>query len=264
MATACISASSIVPALRARVQPRRTAARSTKVRAGMDMKQGSGFETIEVTLDRPMGLQLNSGREGIGAYVAGIVPDGNAAKAGTVRVGDVMVSCADGVDTRGVDFDDIMDALAANPDAPTMKLAFKRWPDTPNKTSPEGYVWLEANATREDVVVLPSGLQYRVLEEGTGPTGRITKDTPCSCHYEGKLIDGTVFDSSIKRGKPITFAPKQVIRGWTEAMGMMREGDRWELFIPAELGYGGRGSPSGSIKPGDALIFEMKIERVNP
>ena len=129
------------------------------------MKQGSGFETIEVTLDRPMGLQLNSGREGIGAYVAGIVPDGNAAKAGTVRVGDVMVSCADGVDTRGVDFDDIMDALAANPDAPTMKLTFKRWPDTPNKTSPEGYVWLEANARREDVVVLPSGLQYRVLEE---------------------------------------------------------------------------------------------------
>ena len=112
-------------------------ARSIKVRAGMDMKQGSGFETIEVTLDRPMGLQLNSGREGIGAYVAGIVPDGNAAKAGTVRVGDVMVSCADGVETRGVDFDDIMDALAANPDAPTMKLAFKRWPDTPNKTSPK-------------------------------------------------------------------------------------------------------------------------------
>lgn len=268
MASAC--ASYIAPALRARVSTttRRTAGRSTRsVRAmGMDMKQGSGAETVEVVLDRPMGLQLNSGREGIGAYVAGIVPDGNAAKEGSVRVGDVMVSCGPGtgVDARDVDFDVIMDTLAENPEAPTMNITFKRWPDTPNKTSPEGYIWLERNAKREDVVTLPSGLQYRVMEDGSGPSGRITPDTPCSCNYEGKLIDGTVFDSSIKRGKPITFAPKQVIRGWTEAMGMMKEGDRWELFIPAELGYGGRGSPSGSIKPGDALIFEMKIERVNP
>ncbi len=106
---------------------------------GMDMKQGSGAETVEVVLDRPMGLQLNSGREGIGAYVAGIVPDGNAAKEGSVRVGDVMVSCGPtGVDARDVDFDVIMDTLAETPEAPTMNITFKRWPDTPNKTSPEG------------------------------------------------------------------------------------------------------------------------------
>lgn len=88
--------------------------------------------------------------------------------------------------------------------------------------------------------------------------------TPCSCHYEGTLLDGTVFDSSYKRGKPITFAPRQVIKGWTEAMKLMREGDKWELYLPAELGYGGRGSPSGSIKPGDALVFTIEIVQVNP
>ena len=141
MASAC--ASSIAPALRARVSTttRRTAGRSTRsVRAmGMDMKQGSGAETVEVVLDRPMGLQLNSGREGIGAYVAGIVPDGNAAKEGSVRVGDVMVSCGPtGVDARDVDFDVIMDTLAENPEAPTMNITFKRWPDTLTRPPPRG------------------------------------------------------------------------------------------------------------------------------
>ena len=131
-------------------------------------------------------------------------------------------------------------------------------------TVAKGEAYLAKNRAAAGVVELPSGLQYKVLEAGDPSGDHPAANSPCVCHYEGKLIDGTVFDSSIKRGKPITFAPKQVIRGWTEAMGMMKEGDRWELFIPAELGYGGRGSPSGSIKPGDALIFEMKIERVNP
>ena len=132
-------------------------------------------------------------------------------------------------------------------------------------SNPAGQAYLEKNSEKDNVLSLPSGLQYEIIRSGpiSGSTPKSASDS-CTCHYEGKLIDGTVFDSSIKRGKPITFAPKQVIRGWTEAMGMMKEGDRWELFIPAELGYGGRGSPSGSIKPGDALIFEMKIERVNP
>ena len=113
-------------------------------------------------------------------------------------------------------------------------------------------------------MTLPSGLQYRVMEDGSGPSGRITPDTPCSCNYEGKLIDGTVFDSSIKRGKPITFAPKQVIRGWTEAMGDDEGGRPVGTVHPCGARIRRPGSPSGSIKPGDALIFEMKIERVNP
>lgn len=75
------------------------------------------------------------------------------------------------------------------------------------------------------------------------------------------MLDGTEFDSSYKRGKPLTFAPMQVIKGWTEAMRMMREGDKWRMYLPAELGYGGRGS-GRFIKPGDALVFEMQIIRV--
>lgn len=220
-------------------------------------------ETIEVELTRPMGLALNSGREESGAYVAEVIAGGNAAKDGTIKMGDVLVKCGpEGTDVAGSSFDDIMDRLALDPDLPTMRLTLKRFDDGPNKSKPEGYVWLEANALNEDVTVLPSGLQYKVLAEGSGAAGRIKTDTACSCHYEGRLLDGTVFDSSYKRGKPITFAPRQVIKGWTEAMQLMKEGDKWELYVPAELGYGGRGSPSGSIAPGDALIFEIEIVQV--
>ena len=220
-------------------------------------------ETIVVNLKRPMGLVLNSGREETGAYVAEVVEGGNAAEDDTLRPTDVLISCGpDDADCRGIPFDDVMDLLARNPDDPTMKLTVRRYPDGPNRTKPEGYVWLEANAKKEGVVVLPSGLQYKVLTSGEGSRGRIKTDTPCSCHYAGTLLDGTEFDSSYRRGKPITFAPKQVIKGWTEAMQLMAEGDKWELYLPAELGYGGRGSGSGSIKPGDALVFTIEIVQI--
>merc|ERR1739844_750002 len=88
-----------------------------------------------------------------------------------------------------------------------------------------------------------------------------TKDSPCDCHYAGALIDGTEFDSSYKRGKPTTFAPKQVIKGWTEAMQLMVEGDKWEMYIPSELGYGDGGS-GAKIKGGDVLIFNMEIIKI--
>merc|ERR1712244_186401 len=82
--------------------------------------------------------------------------------------------------------------------------------------------------------------------------------TPCECHYAGRLLDGTEFDSSYKRGEPTTFAPNQVIKGWTEAMQLMVEGDKWEMYIPSELGYGDRGSPP-KIQGGDVLIFRMEL-----
>merc|ERR1711861_91360 len=85
--------------------------------------------------------------------------------------------------------------------------------------------------------------------------------TSCECHYEGKLIDGTVFDSSYERGSPTSFAPNQVIKGWTEAMQLMVEGDKWEMYIPSELGYGDSGSPP-KIGGGDALIFTMEIIKI--
>lgn len=121
----------------------------------------------------------------------------------------------------------------------------------------EGVAFLEANKVKPGVVTLPSGLQYKVLREGTG-TSHPTVDAPCSCHYEGTLIDGTKFDSSYDRGEPTTFAPNQVIKGWTEAMQLMVEGDKWEMYIPSDLAYGDRGSPP-KIGGGAALIFTMEI-----
>eukprot|EP00568_Trieres_chinensis_P002867 CAMPEP_0183311362 /NCGR_PEP_ID=MMETSP0160_2-20130417/36507_1 /TAXON_ID=2839 ORGANISM="Odontella Sinensis, Strain Grunow 1884" /NCGR_SAMPLE_ID=MMETSP0160_2 /ASSEMBLY_ACC=CAM_ASM_000250 /LENGTH=245 /DNA_ID=CAMNT_0025475909 /DNA_START=121 /DNA_END=858 /DNA_ORIENTATION=+ len=121
----------------------------------------------------------------------------------------------------------------------------------------ESAAFLAENAKKPGVVTLPSGLQYKVLRQGGG-SDHPTVDSPCSCHYKGTLIDGTQFDSSYDRGSPTTFAPNQVIKGWTEAMQLMVEGDKWEMYIPSDLGYGDRGSPP-KIKGGDALIFTMEI-----
>lgn len=120
-----------------------------------------------------------------------------------------------------------------------------------------GVAFLEENKNKEGVITLPSGLQYKVLKAGSGDS-HPTADSSCSCHYHGTLIDGTVFDSSYDRGSPTSFAPNQVIKGWTEAMQMMVEGDKWEMYIPSELGYGDRGSPP-KIQGGDTLIFQMEI-----
>ena len=124
-------------------------------------------------------------------------------------------------------------------------------------TNEQGLTFLEANKAKPGVITLPSGLQYKVLKKGSGAF-HPTVDSSCSCHYEGKLIDGTVFDSSYERGQPTSFAPNQVIKGWTEAMQLMVEGDKWEMYIPSELGYGDRGSPP-KIGGGDVLIFQMEI-----
>jgi len=100
-----------------------------------------------------------------------------------------------------------------------------------------------------------------VLRKGDG-TSHPTADSSCSCHYGGKLINGETFDSSYDRGSPTDFAPNQVIKGWTEAMQLMVEGDKWEMYIPSELGYGDGGSPP-KIKGGDVLVFVMEIIKIN-
>merc|ERR1712046_543771 len=102
---------------------------------------------------------------------------------------------------------------------------------------------------------------YKVLRKGEGAF-HPTVDSSCECHYEGTLIDGTEFDSSYKRGSPTSFAPNQVIKGWTEAMQLMVEGDKWQMYIPSELGYGDGGS-GAKIKGGDVLIFNMEILKIN-
>mmetsp|Transcript_38607 Transcript_38607/g.46719 ORF Transcript_38607/g.46719 Transcript_38607/m.46719 type:complete len:153 (-) Transcript_38607:242-700(-) len=125
----------------------------------------------------------------------------------------------------------------------------------------QGQVYLKENGAKEGVTTLPSGLQYRVMKSGNGKPVP-NAHTPCECHYKGTLIDGTEFDSSYSRGKPATFAPNQVIKGWTEAMQLMREGDQWELVIPSELAYG-ESARGKYIRAGDVLVFTLEIMKVN-
>ncbi|MFG6385706.1 MAG: FKBP-type peptidyl-prolyl cis-trans isomerase [Muribaculaceae bacterium] len=122
-----------------------------------------------------------------------------------------------------------------------------------------GRDFLEANGKREEVKVTPSGLQYEVLEEGKGP--KPTAGDTVVVHYTGRLIDGTVFDSSEERGEPATFGVTQVIPGWVEALQMMNEGSRWRLFIPSDLAYGPNGA-GGLIGPNQTLIFDVNLLKV--
>jgi FKBP-type peptidyl-prolyl cis-trans isomerase FklB len=119
-----------------------------------------------------------------------------------------------------------------------------------------GADFLAANKTKEGVVALPSGLQYKIITAGTGPKPAST-DTVV-CNYKGTLLDGTEFDSSYKRGQPASFPVGQVIKGWTEALQLMPVGSKWELFIPPDLAYGSRGA-GGVIGPNATLIFEVEL-----
>ncbi|RPD39374.1 FKBP-type peptidyl-prolyl cis-trans isomerase [Chitinophaga barathri] len=119
-----------------------------------------------------------------------------------------------------------------------------------------GQDFLEANKEKPGVTALPSGLQYEVITEGTGPKPSATSKV--TCHYHGTLIDGTVFDSSVKRGQPATFPLNRVIKGWTEGLQLMPEGSKWRFFIPADLGYGEQ-QVSAQIGPNSALIFEVEL-----
>jgi len=119
-----------------------------------------------------------------------------------------------------------------------------------------GTTFLAENKIREGVKTLESGLQYEVLTAGDGASP--SKEDKVTVHYHGTLIDGTVFDSSVERGSPATFGVGQVIKGWTEALQLMKAGDKWKLFIPSDLAYGPRGA-GGKIGPNAALIFEVEL-----
>ena len=120
----------------------------------------------------------------------------------------------------------------------------------------EGETFLAANKTKEGVVTLPSGLQYKIVTEGTGP--KPTASDTVVCNYRGTVINGTEFDSSYKRGQPATFPVARVIKGWTEALQLMPVGSKWQLFIPSDLAYGERGA-GGDIGPNATLIFEVEV-----
>jgi len=127
--------------------------------------------------------------------------------------------------------------------------------DAANKK--EGDVFLATNKTKEGVVTQPSGLQYKILKEGTG--AKPTASDTVVCNYRGTLLNGTEFDSSYKRNEPATFPLNGVIKGWTEALQLMPVGSKWQLFVPSTLAYGERGTPDGTIGPGSTLIFEVEL-----
>jgi FKBP-type peptidyl-prolyl cis-trans isomerase FklB len=126
----------------------------------------------------------------------------------------------------------------------------------------DGEAFLRATAKKEGVVVLPSGLQYKVIESGTGDTpGR---EDMVGVHYRGTFVDGEEFDSSSSGGKPSKFPVIRVIGGWTEALLLMQIGDKWELYIPYDLAYGSQGRPNSGIPGYSALVFEIELLEINP
>ncbi len=129
------------------------------------------------------------------------------------------------------------------------------------KVIADGKKFMEENGKRKGVVTLPSGLQYEVVNAGSGPKPA-AKDK-VSVHYHGTLIDGTVFDSSVDRGQPATFGVTQVIPGWIEGLQLMPEGSKWKLYIPYNLAYGERGA-GPKIGPYSTLIFEVELLKINP
>ena len=173
---------------------------------------------------------------------------------------------------RSIDVNDfaqaIKDVLEGNQTAishtEAREIVNKFFMELEEKTNAEniakGKAFLEENKKRPNVVTLPSGLQYEVINEGK--VGTYAKATDqVKCHYEGTLIDGTLFDSSIKRGEPAVFGVNQVIKGWVEALQLMSEGAKWKLYIPSELAYGAQGAGE-MIPPHSTLIFEVELIEV--
>ena len=183
-----------------------------------------------------------------------------------------------GMGAKGLDIDDfaqaVKDVISGTPlkvnnaEAQSLVQAFfKEQEDKQRAVAAEagkvakaaGESFLADNAKREGIVVLPSGLQYQVLKEGNGKKPSSTDQV--KCHYEGTLIDGTIFDSSYQRNEPATFGLNQVIAGWTEGVQLMSEGAKYRFFIPYNLAYGERGA-GAQIPPFAALVFDVELLKV--
>jgi FKBP-type peptidyl-prolyl cis-trans isomerase FklB len=152
--------------------------------------------------------------------------------------------------------DDSMNKAKADFQQKLQEELVQRQQELAAKNLKEGKAFLAANAKKEGVITTESGLQYKVLKSGSGPSP--TLDSTVTTNYRGTLIDGREFDSSYKRGQPASFPVKGVIKGWTEALQLMKVGDKWELYIPSDLAYG-ESQRSELIQPNSTLVFELEL-----
>ncbi len=197
------------------------------------------FETVEQKASYGIGLQM--GQQLAGSGLEGLNVDAIAAGIATALVGEMPA----------IDVDEINQALQA------MHMRAEEARQASAKiAAAEGENFLKDNALRPEVMVLESGLQYEIINEGTGEIP--SADKSVRVHYHGELTDGTVFDSSVSRGQPAEFPVTGVIKGWVEALQLMPVGSKWKLYIPQDLAYGERGA-GAAIPPFAALIFEVEL-----
>jgi len=149
-----------------------------------------------------------------------------------------------------------LQAILAQVQADIRKRQQEKMQQLAETNKKDGEAFLNANKSKDGVVVLPSGLQYKILQQGTGP--KPTASDTVTCNYRGTLLDGTEFDSSYKHGAPATFAVGRIIKGWIEALQLMPTGSKWRIFIPSDLAYGERGS-GPTIGPNATLIYEVEL-----
>ena len=154
--------------------------------------------------------------------------------------------------------DEDLDQLIRDYQTRMMEARQQEQEEKAQKNLEESQAFLEENAGKEGIETTDSGLQYKVLESGEEGAESPTLEDTVEVHYKGSLVDGTVFDSSIERDKPAVFGLKHIIPGWQEALPMMKVGDKWQLFLPPELGYGEQGA-GGDIGPNQVLIFEVEL-----
>jgi FKBP-type peptidyl-prolyl cis-trans isomerase FklB len=203
-------------------------------------------------------LQLKTEMDSVSyAIGADIGANFKRSKLDSVNLDVMKMGLRDGLDSASMMDDETLQMVVQGY---MMKLQQERMAEDAKKGEANraaGEEYLAANGKREGVITTASGLQYEVITMGTG--AKPTADQQVRVHYAGKLIDGTEFDSSYKRGEPATFGVGQVIQGWVEGLQLMPAGSKWKLHIPSDLAYGPSGGPGGSIPPNSVLIFDVEL-----
>ena len=214
--------------------------------------RGRGQEPV--TADNPLTSDMDSISYAYGAYFARNLQDMNL----DVRPDYIAAGFADAVaGTRKWESDEIQERLLQDFSTKAQQKAMEAAQAQVGPNKAEGQAFMEENKTKEGVMEHESGMQYKVLKSGPGTGESPTVQDRVTIHYEGRLLDGTVFDSSIQRGEPVTFALGQLVLGWQIAVPMMKPGDKWRIWLPSDLAYGDPGNPP-VIPPGATLEFDIE------